>query len=302
MSSELENRTKAALKQFDNNMAGIFDRKSFYEGDAYNAEAGKPKLNHGQVCFKYTLLSVNVLFLIFGCVLMSVGSYALNNEIGDLAGATIPTGLIVLGVFIMLLSLVGAMAAWRESRVFLGCYFVFLLLFTIILFAVGIAVYVEKNDSDVFISKAWNEAPPDVRQSLSSYVGCCGLNTFNDSESTDGGYYQCPAPYNNPSNTPACLPLMVDLFDHSFTTAGACGIAFSVVMLAGLVLICYLMRGIARKQDETDIAKLRTGGDMGVISGIDDPNAPQGEVELDQTEQEGMQGQAETGYEEEEQV
>ena len=32
MSSELENRTKAALKQFDNNMAGIFDRKSFYEG------------------------------------------------------------------------------------------------------------------------------------------------------------------------------------------------------------------------------------------------------------------------------
>jgi hypothetical protein len=192
-----------------------------------------------------------------------------------LAGQTIPTGLIVLGVFIMLLALVGAMAAWRESRVFLACYFVFLLLFTIILFAVGIAVYVKKNDSAELITVAWNDSPPDVRQSLSAYVGCCGLHSFNDSVPDP---YICPAPYNNPANTGACLELMVDLFDHSFTTAGACGIAFSVIMLAGLALVCYLMTGIRRKQDETDIAKLRTGGDMGVVTGVDDPNAPQGEV------------------------
>jgi hypothetical protein len=32
-SAELEKRTKAAITQFDNNMAGIFDRKSFYEGN-----------------------------------------------------------------------------------------------------------------------------------------------------------------------------------------------------------------------------------------------------------------------------
>jgi hypothetical protein len=231
-------------------------------GDKYSAEAGKPKLNHGQVCFKYTLLAVNILFLIFGCVLMSVGSYALNNQVGALAGQTIPTGLIVLGVFIMLLALVGGMAAWRESRVFLGCYFVFLLLFTIILFAVGIAVYVKKNDSASLITTAWNGSPPDVRQSLSAYVGCCGLLVFNDSLPD---YYKCPDGFNDRSTTPACLGKMVDIFNSSFTTAGACGIAFSIIMLAGLVFVCYLMSGIRRKQEETNIAKLRTGGDMGMV-------------------------------------
>jgi len=42
MSSELENRTKAALKQFDNNMAGIFDRKSFYEGQQQQSSKRAP--------------------------------------------------------------------------------------------------------------------------------------------------------------------------------------------------------------------------------------------------------------------
>jgi Na+-transporting methylmalonyl-CoA/oxaloacetate decarboxylase gamma subunit len=261
-------------------------------GDAYNADAGKPKLNHGQVCFKYTLLAVNALFFIFGCVLMAVGSYAINNQVGALAGSTIPTGLIVLGVFIMLLALVGGVAAWRESRVFLGCYFVFLLLFTIILFAVGIAVYVKKNDSASLITTAWNDSPPDVKQSLSAYVGCCGLNAWDDAT------YECPPPFTG-AGAPPCLPLMVDIFNRSFTTAGACGIAFSVIMLAGLVFVCYLMTGIRRKSEETDIAKLRTGGDMGVIQGVEgdenyDPNQNGTEVETGQEI-----GQEDVQYEEE---
>jgi len=264
--SELENRTKAALKQFDNNMAGIFDRKSFYEGDKYSAEAGKPKLSGGQQCFKWTLLSVNLLFLIFGAVLMSVGSYAINNQIGALAGSTIPTGLIVLGVFIMLLAMLGAMSAWRESRAFLGIYFFFLLLFTIILFAVGIAVYVKRDDAQSLIREAWMDSPPDVRASMQNYVECCGLDTFNDTN----GVQPCPPTAGSDGSGVACMPKMVDIFKSSFTTAGACGIAFSVIMLAGLGFVCYLMSGIRRKREEQDIAKLRTGGDMGLGNIEDD--------------------------------
>lgn len=262
MSSELENRTKAALKQFDNNMAGIFDRKSFYEGDQYNAEAGKPKLNHGQMCFKYSLLAVNIIFLIFGAVLMGVGSYALNNQIGALTGATIPTGLIVLGVFIMLLAMLGAMSAWRENRAFLGIYFFFLLIFTIILFAVGIAVYVKKDDAQSLLNTAWVDSPNDVRASLQAYVECCGLYRFNDSLAAQ----PCAVAYTEP-----CMPKMVKIFNDSFKTAGACGIAFSIIMLAGLAFVCYLMSGIRRKKDEQDIAKLRTGGDMGMGNIEDEP-------------------------------
>lgn len=256
------------MKQFDSNMAGIFDRKSFYEGDKYSAEAGKPKLNNGQVCFKFVLFGLNILFLIFACVLIGVGSYALNNQVGAIAGSTIPTGIVVLGVFILILALLGAFSAWRESRALLGIYFLFLLIFTIILFAVGIAVYVEKDKAADLITTAWTNGGSDVQQSLQNAYTCCGLNQV-PANITVGA---CP-----PLATQPCLPMLVDTFKSAFNTAGACGIAFSVIMLAGLIFICYLMTGIKRKREEQDIQKLRSGGDQIIMGGLDEE--PQVETE-----------------------
>lgn len=252
----------------------------FLSGDKYNADTGKPKLNQGQVCFKFTLLSMNVLFLIFGAVLMGVGSYAINNTVGSIAGTTIPIGLIVLGVFIMLLSILGALSAWRESRAFLGIYFVFLLIFTIILFAVGIAVYVERDNASSILTSAWNSASTDVQSTIQSTLSCCGLTAV------PANYTGCPSD-DAEALTRACLPVMVDLWESSFTTAGACGIAFSVIMLAGLIFICYLMTGIKRKQQEHEIARLRTGGDHGLGSIEVDEEAPieHEQVALDEEEE-----------------
>ena len=63
MSSDIENRTKAALKQFDSNMSGIFDRASFYDQELYS-QAAYPQLTRAQMCFKYTLFAANIVFLV----------------------------------------------------------------------------------------------------------------------------------------------------------------------------------------------------------------------------------------------
>ena len=63
MSAELEQRTKAALKQFDSNMSGIFDRASFYDQDLYS-QAAYPQLTRAQLCFKYSLFAANIVFLV----------------------------------------------------------------------------------------------------------------------------------------------------------------------------------------------------------------------------------------------
>lgn len=63
MSNDIENRTKAALKQFDSNMSGIFDRASFYDQELYS-QAAYPQLTRSQMCFKYTLFAANILFLV----------------------------------------------------------------------------------------------------------------------------------------------------------------------------------------------------------------------------------------------
>lgn len=120
----------------------------FILGDLYSGGSGNPRLNNAQACFKWTLFAFNVLFLvskriysyvlmssiascshvlffsllcqIFGIVLISVGSYALNSTVAGIVGTTLPAGLIVLGVFIMLVALLGGISAYRESRAFLG--------------------------------------------------------------------------------------------------------------------------------------------------------------------------------------
>lgn len=56
---------------------------------------------------------------VFGIVLTAVGSYALNNQVAVLSGSTVSEGIIVVGVFIMLLSLLGCLSAWKESPLFL---------------------------------------------------------------------------------------------------------------------------------------------------------------------------------------
>lgn len=48
-------------------------------------------------------------------MLIGVGSYALNSEANSLVGQTLPIGLIVMGVFVLLLSALGGISAWRES-------------------------------------------------------------------------------------------------------------------------------------------------------------------------------------------
>ena len=171
-------------------------------------------------------------------------------QIGALSGQTLPEGIVVLGVFILLLSLLGLVSAYRESRAFLLVYFLFLLLLTLILFFVGIAVYVERNNALTYIQQGWNTASPDLKQSLEGIFQCCGC---------------CDAQYMNDSTCSiadtqlqqGCGPVFVSYFQQYYVTAGGCGIGFAVVMFLGMLLVCFLMQGIKQKRAEQDLAKLR---------------------------------------------
>jgi len=193
-----------------------------------------------------TLIGANILFLIFACVLMGVGSVALNGSVGGLSGTEIPAGVIVLGVFIMFLSFIGCFGAWKESRLFLGCYFFFLMVLTILLFAVGLAVYSKREEAGAYMYDGWVLAPQDVRISFQNQLGCCGLVTFND---TLAGL-PCPIALQLNSSTgnyAACLPLMTSLFRDSMQQLGGVAVAFAVLMFLGMIFVCVLMRGIRQK-------------------------------------------------------
>lgn len=254
MSVDLESRTRAALRQFDSNMSGIFDRASFYDQDLYS-QAAYPQLTRAQMCFKYTLFAANLLFLIFACVLIAVGSYATTNSIGALSGQTLPIGITVLGVFILVLAVVGGVAAYKEIRALLIVYFIVLMILTIILFFVGIAVYVERDNLDTYIDQGWQVATPDLKQSLQVLFSCCGCCTDNFVPFNQTNYV-CDEFTVSPQKL-ACRPVFDSYLHSYYVTAGGCAIAFAVIMIAGLFLVCFLMQGIKKKRAEQDLAKLR---------------------------------------------
>jgi hypothetical protein len=203
-------------------------------------------------------------------VLCAVGSYALNNKVAALAGQTLPQGIIVVGAFLLILSFVGAFSAWKEIRLGLGLYFFFISIITVILFAVGIAVYVKKDQADIYIRQGWMEAGVDTRSSLQAAFFCCGLIQFNH---TDDGpmTWPCGGELPDPAPTDPCLDHMLTSFQDNFHTAGSCGIGFSVVMIVSLAITAYLMVGIResavnqaieknRARNERDLAKNRKKG------------------------------------------
>jgi hypothetical protein len=85
-----------------------------------NAPPVSRRLGTAYVCFKIILLLANLVFLIFACALIGLGSYALNSSANSIAGQTLPAGLVAMGVFILILSAIGAISAWKESVVGLG--------------------------------------------------------------------------------------------------------------------------------------------------------------------------------------
>jgi len=242
--------------------------------------ASGPELSGAQSAFKNILTCANLIFLIFGCVLCGVGGYAIGTEAGALAGQTLPQGIIVLGVFIILMSFLGCVSAYKESRLFLGVYFIFLLLFVIILGSIGIAVHVKKDNAPQYIEEGWCSALEDadtslILQDVQSHFLCCGLQSFNDSlasgipgednfvpaacpqnmQRKNPHYVPCPAGLTKAIGQP-CMPILESTFEHSYVTAGACAIAFAVIMAVFMVFVCVLMSGIKEKRHMEDMRKL----------------------------------------------
>ena len=231
-------------------------------GGRLGPDSSPPRLTSAYLCLKAFLTAANAIFLIFSVVIIAVASYALSSSINALTGVTLPAGLICLGVFILLLSFLGALSVWKESRVGLALYLAALLCIILALFAVSVAVYVRRGDAESYIRQGWQLAPPDVLSALEVQFACCGLDRppLNATAS-------CPSP--SLVSIPAgqtCLSLFVSAFQSNLTRAGGCGIAFAVVMGLFMTFVVLLLNAITRKRAE-ELERLRREGALGVEEG-----------------------------------
>ena len=250
-------------------MSGVTD---FYGFEFSSRSGASTELGRTQSVFKYVLISVNLLFLVFGCVLCALGAYAVNSQAGALAGASLPKAIIALGVFTIILSFLGCFASFFESRIALSVYFGVLLLICLLSFLVGIGVLVEKNEATSLLVQGWSNAGSTAQQTLAEALGCCGFYSFcdncvcvrsgdactptltqctncvttggaNSTTRLDG--WSCPG--STTATTPVCLTVLQNSFQSYYQQAGGAAIAFGVLMFAAMLLVCVLMRAIKQK-------------------------------------------------------
>jgi hypothetical protein len=274
--------------------SSLFDQFEYGGGDVFDSSvSAPPRLTSAYLCLKAFLTASNLIFLIFAVVIIAVAGYALSSSVNALTGVTLPAGLICLGVFILVLSLVGALSVWKESRLGLAFYLVSLLAIVLSLFAVSVAVYVRRGDAEQYIRQGWSLAPRDVQMALEVQFACCGLTApppVNDTTT-------CPSPslVTIPQGQ-TCLPLFIAAFQSNLSRAGGCGIAFSVVMGAIMILVGLLIQGITnkrlqegeRRQREGALEQLQAdgGGGGGVDTGLEGLAASEGNSEDDDDDEE----------------
>jgi hypothetical protein len=213
--------------------------------------------------FQKITVASNIIFGLFALLLVVLGGIAVRelNQFSFITKVSIPAGLIVLGLILLIIIFLGLYGSFRKSTKFLAAYFVLLFLFIICEFGVGGGSYTLRASIPGTLERGWDSLVDGDRNNLQSYFGCCGwsaptdfpgsncntTSTHHNSTSTTGmvtsGYvnttstfYEVERQTAPPSNTSvSCENLMVSYFDAQLYAVGTVGIVFATLQLLALI-------------------------------------------------------------------
>lgn len=198
-------------------------------------------LGCGSTCAKRFLLAINLVFLALGAALVGFGAYALNSNALGLTSKALPTAALALGVFVLVVSVLGCCGAAQENRCILFLYVAVLSILVVAQLVVGGLVLADRDNADKLLGEGWDSAGNDGRVDLQNEFSCCGFET-----ETDNPGVPCPDTFDGP-----CLPALRDEFNDRLVVIGAIALALAFFEVSGLVLACCLRKGIASARFET---------------------------------------------------
>jgi len=202
----------------------------------------------GFTCSKNALISLNVLYVMVGFLLISVGVYARAASI--VTNLPIVSGILACGVILILISILGLAGAVRHHQVMLFFYMIILFLLFLIQFSIASScLAVSSEQQQEFAEQGWNRVPQPIRNEVQETFLCCGFNTTsnaNNNGTCDLINKQCCAGQSNDvCRCPPCGPKLEDKIDYAFKLCGGLGIFFSFTE----VLAVFLARRYRNQQD-----------------------------------------------------
>ncbi|XP_055377309.1 CD63 antigen [Condylostylus longicornis] len=242
-------------------------------------------LTGGANFIRYLLFAFNLCFVITGIIIISVaatvqGVYWEYDSFLIGKFFSIPTFLIVIGVFIFIIAFFGCCGAYKENYCMILIFSILLSLIFIFELSAGIAGYVLRSEAHKLIDtelqntmvKYSNSSYPKIQyiwDSVQTSFECCGSESYkdwgrvfeNNKEKLDLpmsccdipngviGNYSCNgAKINNKHlHGAGCLNKFADFIESHAVSLGATGIIFAIIQLIGIFFACYIARQVKIK-------------------------------------------------------
>jgi len=210
------------------------------------------QLKCGGRALRLFMLLANAILLIFSIGILAGASCNSQANVFVLLNTWF-TPALVLGSFLLLISLLGGLGALTQSRCVLWIYVLLLGLLTLIDLIVSSYALSKANQGESFVTQAFTASPPGIREALQQTWACCGLATYKDE------YAVLPCPDGRGENATvglACLGPMVEQFNAYGTGVPTFGLILFFLLLVVIILAWWLIRSIAAAIKESKIEML----------------------------------------------
>ncbi|XP_067385817.1 tetraspanin-31 [Emydura macquarii macquarii] len=199
----------------------------------------------GFACSRNALCALNVVYVLVGLLLIGVAAW--GKSFGIVSSIHVIGGVIAVGVFLLLIAIVGLIGAINHHQVMLFFYMVILGLVFIFQFGVSCScLALNRSRQERLFSATWNMLSNATRSEIETKLNCCGLlNNTSDPVAIHAfqtDYGDCPAicktvvAKGHLPSCPKCGEKMLKHSDEALKILGGVGLFFSFTEVLGVWL------------------------------------------------------------------
>ncbi|EFA82836.1 hypothetical protein PPL_04531 [Heterostelium album PN500] len=196
---------------------------------------------------KVPLIILNAILWILGIVLIACGGFALSklSHLDDIINVSLPAGIIVIGVFFLVLTFIGCYVAYKEKLVGLVFYTVFMLVLLVCLIGVGGGAFTYRNNVEKPVGIAWYKATADEHKIAEDYFECCCWDLTKPINESCGTSCYTIDPINNQTirvdGKPYCNQTITEYIQKNLYVAGAAGVTIGVIEFVSMLFALFLI-------------------------------------------------------------
>ncbi|XP_074990095.1 tetraspanin-31 isoform X1 [Calonectris borealis] len=199
----------------------------------------------GFACSRNALCALNVVYVLVGLLLIGVAAW--GKGFGIVSSIHLIGGVIAVGVFLLLIAIVGLVGAVHHHQVMLFFYMIILGLVFVFQFGVSCScLAINRSRQEGLFSSAWSILSNETKTELERRLDCCGLlNRSADppaARAFQADFHACPAKCKTllgkdpRAKCPTCGEKMLQHSDEALKILGGVGLFFSFTEILGVWL------------------------------------------------------------------